>query len=182
MSLWLFAIKTLLADRSKLLTALVGVGFCVILVNIQAGLFLGLIHKSTMLVDHGAADIWIGHRTMHCVDLSMEIPRGWIHRIRGAPGVHSAEPYLAGYAAMTLPDGSFEGVAVIGVERQELVGANWRYSSGAPDDLHFHGGIVVDDCEDLKLQAPQVGEWRELNSPRMGMHVTRRPNEPRVSR
>jgi putative ABC transport system permease protein len=166
MSLWLFAIKTLLADRGKLLTALVGVGFCVVLVNIQGGLFLGLIHKSTMLVDHGAADIWVGHRTMHCVDLSMEIPRDWIHRVRAVPGVDSAEPYLAGYGAMTLPDGSFEGVAVIGVERQELVGANWRYDSGGPDDLDLHNGIIVDACEDLKLQSPQVGQWREVSGVR----------------
>ena len=166
MNLWQFAIKTLLADRGKLITALVGVAFCVILVNIQGGLFLGLIRKATMLVDQGAADIWIGHKTMHCVDLSMEIPRDWVHRLRSVPGVQSADPYLAGYAGMTLPDGSFEGVAVIGVERQELIGASWQYDSGGPGDLRLTDGIVVDVCEDLKLQSPQVGELREVGGRR----------------
>jgi len=166
MNLWLFAIKTLLADRGKLITALLGVGFCVILVNVQGGLFLGLIRKATMLVDHGAADIWVGHKQMHCVDLSMEIPRDWVHRLRAVPGVRTADPYLAGYAGMTLPDGGFEGVAVIGVDRQELIGANWRYGAGGPDELRMMDGVVVDEYEDAKLQAPQVGEVREIGGRR----------------
>jgi putative ABC transport system permease protein len=168
MSLWLFAIKTLLADRGKLITALVGVGFCVILVNIQGGLFLGLIHKSTMLVDHGEADIWVGHKEMHCVDLSMEIPRDWAHRLLAVPGVRTADPYQAGYAGMSLPNGSFEGVAVIGVDRQKLIGGNWRFAAGGPDDLRTLDGVIVDEYEDSKLQAPQIGEVREI-----GGHRTR---------
>ena len=40
--MWSLAIKTLIADRGKLLTALVGVVFSIVLVNVQGGLFFGL--------------------------------------------------------------------------------------------------------------------------------------------
>ena len=63
--MWSIAIKTLLADRGKLFAALVGVVFSVVLVNIQGGLFLGLIRKASTLVDHGQSDIWVGHHKMH---------------------------------------------------------------------------------------------------------------------
>ena len=57
MSLGFAAIKTLLADPGKLTAALVGVVFSVVLVNVQGGLFLGLIRKAGVLVDNSQADI-----------------------------------------------------------------------------------------------------------------------------
>ena len=74
--MWSIAVKTLIADRGKLFTALVGVCFSVILVNIQGGLFLGMIRKASMLVDHGQADIWVGHRKMVNIDFPRDIPNG----------------------------------------------------------------------------------------------------------
>ena len=59
-----FAIKTLLADKGKLVIALTGVVFSLVLVNVQGGMFIGMIRKSTLLIDNCDADIWIGHRGM----------------------------------------------------------------------------------------------------------------------
>ncbi len=57
-----FAFKTLLADRRKLLLAVVGVVFSLVLLNMQGGMFIGMIRKSTLLIDFGKADVWVGHR------------------------------------------------------------------------------------------------------------------------
>ena len=92
--MWTVALKTLVADRGKLLTALVGVVFSTVLVNVQGGLFLGLIEKAGLLVDHSEADIWVGHKRMHNVDFPRDVPRRWIHRIRAVPGVRRAESQL----------------------------------------------------------------------------------------
>ena len=88
--MWSIALKTLLADRGKLLTALAGVVFSVVLVNVQGGLFIGLIRKASLLVEHGQADIWVGHKQMHNVDFPRDIPQRWVDRIRGVPGVKRA--------------------------------------------------------------------------------------------
>ncbi len=72
--MWPIALKTLVSDRGKLLTALVGVVFSIVLVNVQGGLFVGLIRKAGLLVDHGEADIWVGHKWMHNVDFPARCP------------------------------------------------------------------------------------------------------------
>ncbi len=69
--MWPIAVKTLLADRAKLLTALVGVVFSVVLVSIQGGLFLGLIRKASMLVDHGQGLI-----TIYCHLSRIDVAKG----------------------------------------------------------------------------------------------------------
>src|SRR6476660_7849904 len=121
--MWAFAIKTLIADRGKLLAAVVGVVFSVVLVNVQGGLFIGLIHKASLLVDQGNADIWVGHKMMNNVDFPQSIPRRYVQCIRSVDGVKRAEPYLVGHSVMTVPGGGFEYVLVVGCEPTTLLGA-----------------------------------------------------------
>ncbi len=164
--MWSIAVKTLFADRGKLLTALVGVCFSVILVNIQGGLFLGMIRKASMLVDHGQADIWVGHRKMYNIDFPRDIPRRWLYRIEGLPGIARAEPYIVGFSEMTLPTGGFEGVVVVGVEEASLLGNTWNLQQGQPDDVLKTDGIIVDELEGEKLVDPEIGELREIGGVR----------------
>jgi putative ABC transport system permease protein len=160
--MWSFALQTLAADRGKLFTALTGVVFSVVLVNIQGGLFLGMIFKASLLVTNGHADIWVGHREMHNAEFSRDIPRRWVYRIRPVEGVKRADPYLIGFSDMTLPRGGFEGVAVVGVDRHSQLGKAWNLQTGPADAIRQTDGIIIDDCEDFKLGAPQIGEVREI--------------------
>lgn len=165
MSFGTLAIKTLLADRGKFAAALVGVIFSVVLVNIQGGLFLGLIRKAGMLVDNSQADIWVGHKHMHNVDFPRDIPRRWLHRVRGVAGVQEAQPYLVGFTDMTLPSGNFEGVVVVGVPPGSSFGRPWNMHAGTlPFDRPF--AIVVDICEREKLEDIKIGDVREIGGRR----------------
>lgn len=164
--MWSIAFETLLADRGKLLTALVGVVFSIVLVNVQGGLFLGLINKAGLLVDNGQADIWVGHKKMHNIDFPRDIPQRWIDRIRGVPGVKRAEPYLVGFSDMTLPSGGFEGVVVVGLDRESLLGNAWNVRQGQPDAILQPDGIIIDQCEARKLEYPKLGELREIGGRR----------------
>lgn len=165
MSLFAVAIKTLVADRGKLAAALVGVIFSVVLVNVQGGLFLGLIRKAGLLVDNSQADVWVGHKHMHNVDFPRDIPRRWIYRVRSAPGVVAAEPYLVGFSEMTLPSGSYESVAIVGVAPTSKMGRPWNVAaSGSPRSES--DGVLVDLFDNDKLESPQIGELREIGGRR----------------
>jgi putative ABC transport system permease protein len=164
--MWPIALKTLVADRGKLLTALVGVVFSIVLVNVQGGLFVGLIRKASMLVDNGQADIWVGHRRMHDVDLPYDIPRRWIDRVRSVPGVKQAQPYVIGVTDMTLPNGGFEGVVVVGADPATLLGNAWNLVEGSHESVRQTDGIIIDECEREKLGSPQIGDIRELGGRR----------------
>ncbi len=164
--LWNIAFRTLLHDRGKLLAGLIGVIFSVILVNIQGGLFFGLIRKASLLVERSDADIWVGHRGMHNVDFPHNIPHRWIDRVQSVPGVVEVEPLRIGFSEMSLPDGNFEGVMVVGVTKGTTLGRAFSIEQGSKDALEYSDGVVVDACDDDKLISPQLGEIREIGSRR----------------
>ena len=154
--------KMLVADRGKLITALVGVVFSVVLVNVQTGLFLGFITRAGLLVDRGEADIWVGHKMMQNVDFPQDITRRWIQRIRGIPGVAQARPYLIGASKMTLPSGGYEDVYVVGVDRTTFLGHAWNFSESDPAAILQPHGVIVDKHEAEKLEFPEIGDMREV--------------------
>ena len=164
--MWSIAVRTLIADRGKLLTALVGVVFSIVLVNVQGGLFVGLIRKASLLIDQGEADVWVGHMKMDNVDLAEDIPRRWVHQVRVIPGVSRAEPYLIGHSMMSLPDGGFESVLLVGCERSSMLGGAWNVRDGRPDAILHTDGIIVDACDADKLGDPQLGDLREIGGRR----------------
>ena len=164
---WNLAYRTLMHDRGKLVAGLVGVIFSVVLVNLQGGLFFGLIQKASMLIDRSEADIWIGHRGMHNVDFPHSIPERWEHVVAGVPGVSEVEPLRIAFGEFTLPDGGFENVVIVGVPRDAKLAKPFKIVEGPPDALNVHDAIVVDDCDHKKLADPQLGELREINRRRV---------------
>src|SRR5439155_21697116 len=165
--MWKIAIKTLCADRGKLLAAIVGVAFSVALVNVQIGLFLGLMHKAALLVDYSQADIWVGHKLMHNGDLPRDIPRRWLDRIKAVSDVELVEPYVVGFSEMTLPSGGFESVVVVGIDQQAQLGKPWNLDSGDWSSIRRSHGIIVDGYDAEKLEHPQLGEVREVGQVRV---------------
>lgn len=162
----LFALKTLVADRGKLLIALVGVVFSLVLVNIQGGLFLGMMRKASLLVDNCDADIWVGRRGLENVDLPYEIPEALLGRIRGLPAVRHVAPYIVAYGTMTFADGGYETVWLIGSEPSSMMGGPWAFHEGSIADLHRPYSVAVDQLDAWKLGFPQCGDIVEINGQR----------------
>ena len=164
--MWSIALQTLIADRGKLLTALVGVVFSIVLVNLQGGLFLGFIKKAGLLADCGEADLWVGHKKMYNVDFPQDIPRRWVNRVRSVPGVKRAEPYIIGTTNTTLPSGGFELVVVVGSDRESLLGNAWNVVRGRPGAILKPHGVIIDEYDCEKLEYPEMGEIREVGGRR----------------
>lgn len=165
--LWNLAYRTLLYDRGKLFAGLIGVVFSVVLVNIQGGLFFGLMNKASLLVDRSNADIWVGHKGMHNVDFPHGLPERWVHRIRSVPGVERAEPFHVSFSEMSLPDGKFEGVVLVGSVEGSDLGRAYTIVEGPADALSYHDAVLVDRCDDEKLADPRLGELREIGGRRV---------------
>ena len=164
------AIRSLFRDRGKLATALIGVIFSVVLVNVQGGLFLGLIRKASVLVDRSTADIWVGHRGMHSVDFPHDIPVRWGQRIAAINGVDEVSQMRVGFSEISLPDGNYEGVVVVGVDPTSTIGHPYTIVDGHDDALRRPGGIIVDQCDAPQLSNPTIGTRREIGG--RGVRVT----------
>ncbi|MGE3808162.1 MAG: ABC transporter permease, partial [Gemmataceae bacterium] len=153
----------MLADRGKLVTALLGVTFAVVLVNLQSSLLHGFVRKACMLVEYGQADIWVVHRHMKNVDMGDFIPERWIHRIRGMEGVEKAEPYIAMFGHSRMPDGRFEVVMVVGCEPVTLMGNAWDMENGDASMIRHPDAILIDSCDVHRFNHPEIGDIREIN-------------------
>jgi putative ABC transport system permease protein len=164
--MWLLAVKAMLADRGKLVTCLLGVTFAVGLVNLQGGLFLGLIHKASLLVDYGQADIWVGHRHMNNVEICTFIPERWRYRIRAVAGVERADAYLVAFSRAKMPDGSFETVFLVGSEASSLLGHATVMAQGSAGALREPDAVLVDRSDLAKLDNVRIGDIREINGRR----------------
>jgi putative ABC transport system permease protein len=160
--MWVLGIKAMLADRGKLLTSLLGVTFSVVLINLQGGLYLGLLGKASMLVDFGRADVWVGHRHMNNVDLNALIPERWVARLRSVPGVERADPYLVMTTQAVMPDGNTERVVVVGCDGASLLGNAWVMADGDAAAVRRPDGVLVDACDAGRLGDCRVGDVREI--------------------
>lgn len=160
--MWRLALRTLVYDRLKFLTALTGVVFSVVLMNVQGGLFVGLIRKASLLVDHAQADIWVGHRGIDNVDFPYEIPRAWRERIRTVPGVARVEPIIVGHSVMSLSDGGFEPVLVVGAEPLSRLAIPWGDHNCGAAEIRRPDAIIVDQYDLPKLAHPRIDERREI--------------------
>ncbi|MCS7470830.1 ABC transporter permease [Stieleria sp. ICT_E10.1] len=164
---WNLAYRTLFHDRGKLIAGLVGVIFSVVLVNIQGGLFFGLVNKASMLVDRSNADIWIGHRGMHNVDFAHPIPERYRYTVAGVEGVAEVQPLKLQFVNMALPGGKYQQVLLVGVAESTNLGRAYSIVDGPQDAINRNDAIILDRCDDDKLDSPQVGELREVNGRRV---------------
>lgn len=169
-----FALKTLLTDRGKALAALLGVVFSLVLVDIQGGLYFGLIGKASLLTDRCRADLWIGHRHVENVDFANSIPVQRINRIRGLPGVAAAEPYIVGKGLATLRDGGYEDVWVIGADAGSMLGTPESFVAGSRHALQRPDAISIDELDAGKLGHPEIGDVLEVNGRRARLVATTR--------
>ena len=163
----LFALKMILAQRARLATALLGVVFALVLVNVQGGLFMGLLDKAGLLVDQADADLWIGHRQMNNVDFPRDVSREWLNVAQGTQGVEWARPCTLGASQMTMPNGRFETVLVVGFDREHFRNGSLPCIEGHSESILQPHGIAVDQCEDYKLGSPAIEEIREVGGKRV---------------
>lgn len=162
-----FALKTLISDRGKLLTALAGVVFSLVLVSVQGGLYLGLMRKASVLIDHCDADIWICHPHVENVDLAREIPELWANRLRGIAGVACVRPYIVGKGDAAMASGHMEDVWIIGSDPASMLGTAWGFVDGSVDELKRPDGVSFDEVDASKLGEPRMGDWLEVNGHRV---------------
>jgi putative ABC transport system permease protein len=164
--MWVLAIKSMLADRGKFVTSLLGVTFAVVLVNLQGGLLVGLLKKASLLIDHGRADVWVGHRHMNNVDMGNFIPERWVDRVRSVEGVERADPYLIAGGQAVMRDGRAEPVILVGCDPASLLGNAWGVEDGNPEAVRHPDGVLVDSYSAQQLGVSQVGDTLEINGQR----------------
>lgn len=156
-------IRMMFHGKLKMIGTLFGVVFAVILSNQQAGTFLGLLKKNTMLVENVGADLWIIPPSAAQIQAGPTLPDAVLMAARTSPGVAWAEPLLLGGGTVKRQDGGTEAVQIIGVKLPAMKGGPWNMVAGSKDSLAQPDTMVFEDSQRDKLGGMNLGSVRELN-------------------
>ena len=161
------AIKNLLHDPTRLAIAVVGVTFSVILMAAQAGLFLGFMENSALIIDHIDADIWITSKNSKNFDFSQAIPERKVNQVQRVQGVTSAEKLVLAWGIIKTPDGGSEQVEIIGYNPDTGLGGPWSMREGNITDVKGGMYAIMDESAEKHLGKLTVGEYREIMGQRL---------------
>jgi putative ABC transport system permease protein len=154
--------KNLFHDRLRFVITVAGVAFAVTLVLVQVGLFMGLLDKATVTIEHASAEVWITSHNTPNVDFAHTFPETAVLRARGVPGVARAENLLIQFMNIQLPNGAEEGALVYAMS--DLGGWNlpWEVNEGDVRDLKRGAYILMDRSASRRFGPFAVGDYREI--------------------
>jgi putative ABC transport system permease protein len=159
--------KNLLHDRLRFFITVSGVAFAVMLVFVQAGLFLGLLYNASVTIDKLGADLWITSRNVPNVDFAQPFPEVSLQRVRAIPGVERADNLIVSFMNTALPSGAQETMVVYALEDFGYWGMPWRIESGDPMDLRRGRYFFLDASAAARFGPFQVGDYREVAGTRL---------------
>ena len=154
--------KNLLHDRLRFVITVAGVAFAVTLVLVQVGLFMGLLDKATVTIQHANADIWVTSKETPNVDFAHTFPETRVLRVRGIPGVARADNLIVQFMNIQLPTGAEEGCLVYGLEDFAAWNLPWNVEGGDVRDLKRGDYVFMDRAAERRFGPFAVGEHREI--------------------
>ncbi len=162
------ALKNLFHEKVRFAVTLTGIVFSVILTAVQLGIFQGFIAASTDIVDKSNADLWIVSQNVSHVEQGVEFSESKLYKIRELEGVERAEKQIVSLGAKAKkPDGSTDGVTLVGSDLDGKMGGAWNIVEGDLADLKKPDAIFVDKLyAKQKLGVEKIGQVLEINKRR----------------
>jgi len=154
--------KNLLHDRLRFVITVAGVAFAVTLVLVQVGLFMGLLGKATVTIEHAHADLWVTSKETPNVDFAHTFPETTVLRVRGVAGVARADNLLVQFMNIQLPSGAEEGCLVYALEDFSAWNLPWSVDQGDARDLRRGSFVLMDRSAERRFGPFEVGEYREI--------------------
>jgi putative ABC transport system permease protein len=154
--------KILAHDKTRFLTTVAGVGFAVMLVLVQVGIFLGMLDSASITIDRTDAELWVTARNTPNIDFANTFPETYVERVRSVPGVLRADNLIVWFVTVALPTGAKESALVYGLENFPRWNLPWSVEDGAPGDLRRGRFVIIDDSAERRFGPFRAGQHREF--------------------
>lgn len=136
------AIKNLVAERTRFLISITGVGFAVLLVLVMAGIFVGTLNQVTTYIDHSRNAVWVTQPGVSQMFRAVSwLPGADRQRLLSIPEVASADPIL-GQPSDFVHNGEQTAYFVLGYDTATGVGGPWSLAEGR--NVNGSGEVVLD--------------------------------------
>src|SRR5258708_8006281 len=160
------AIRNLIHDRVRLTVTLTGVVFAVVLIALQFGLFLGFSSSTSNLINHSGVDLWVSSKGVRYIESPVPFSERKLYTVRGLPGVEFAEKHVLMFSRWKHPDGSEEGIQIVGFNVDRGAGGPYNLIEGRVEDLKQPDAVIIDQLYRKKLGVTHVGQVLEIRGHR----------------
>ena len=138
----MIAVKNLLAEKTRLASAVFGVALGVLLVLIMAGIFVGTTRQVTTYIDNSRNAVWVMQPGVSQMFKAVSwLPADTEGELRALPEVDSADPIL-GLPSDFVYNGTHTAYFVLGYDTATGVGGPWSLAEGRNVDQP--GEVVLD--------------------------------------
>jgi putative ABC transport system permease protein len=156
------ASRNLFHDRLRFIATLIGIVFSIVLVTVQAGLYLGFGRMVTTMIDHASADLWIVPRGTKCFEDPSLLDTRKRYGALSVEGVAAAVPVVIGFADWRMPNGATTPVFVIGSDLRAGGLQPWNLAEGRIESLSIPNAVAVDRSYFGRLGISGLGARAEI--------------------
>jgi putative ABC transport system permease protein len=161
------ALRILLYDKTRSVITLLGVIFAVSLIFAQAGIYLGLMETSSVIIDHTPGDIWVTSKNSKNFDFSQPFPDPVYYQVLSDPDIQWAEKLIVAWGVIRQKEGGTEQVEIVGFNPDTGVGGPWDMKEGNVRDVKNGNFAIVDESAMKRLGEIRIGDYRDVLSHRL---------------
>ena len=164
-------LKMLFGDPIKCLGLVFGVALCTLLICQQVSIFLGLLGRSSSVINDAAAvDVWVMDPAVKTIDVPFPLRETALGRVRGVDGVAWAVPFFKENTQVKTHRGTLENGLIVGLDDATLVGVPDKFVLGTSvDDVRRADAIAMNPAG-FRLLYPgeqlELGRELEINDRR----------------
>lgn len=165
--MYYIALRMLIGDRTKFLALIFGLTFSTTLIVQQGAIFTGIMRRTGANVERlPQVDVWVMHPATQYYEERKAIEDTALNRVRGVEGVDWAEHMYVGVGTAKLPDGTYAGCQVIGVDRITKIGLPTELEEGSPENIEEPDAVLWDNLGIPLYKRVKPGDTLEINDHR----------------
>jgi putative ABC transport system permease protein len=153
--------EILLHDKLRFVITVVSLGFAILMIVSDVGMFYGVTEDSVTLIDRAQAQLWVSKKEETRLNAPSLVPSSVLYRARRLEGVRQA--CALDYSVGNLKIGDTRQVSIVGIDPACPLFQPWEITQGDDDALRRRDTVIVDDLALRGLNQAQVGETVELN-------------------
>jgi putative ABC transport system permease protein len=157
------AFRNLFQDPLRLIATVVGIGFSMVLVTVQIGLYVSFQKMVTVMIDHAGADLWIVPRGSKSFEDPSWLDEHERFRALSISGVLEAVPLVVGLGRWRAPSGATSPVFIVGADKRDDGLQPWNLVEGSLQSLAVPGAVAIDQSYFDRLETRRIGESAEIN-------------------
>ena len=167
--------EILLHDKLRFVITVVSLGFAIVMMVYDVGMFFGVTSDSVNLIDRAHAELWLSEEGESHLNALSLVPDSTLGKARRLDGVNQA--CALDYSIGNLKIGDTRQVEVVGIDPACPLFQPWEVVEGDVGELRRKDTIVVDDLALRGINHAQLGDVVELNGREMRIVATTNDNK-----